>query len=94
MNSLSLSTTDKEMFIQIIQQSSRPIKDEFVNIGGKLTDLSTQKRKYSSHRDDPNLEVKSYHKLKRHHNHVTMPPPSIIIIIIMLSLSIIIIIIM
>ena len=36
MISLSLSATDEDRFIQLIQQSSNTIKDAFVRIGGKL----------------------------------------------------------
>ena len=34
MNSLSLSTTDEERFVQIFQQSFNTIKDDSVHIGG------------------------------------------------------------
>ena len=44
MNSLYLSTTDEEMLVQLIQQSSNTIKDSFVRIGGKLAELPNQKR--------------------------------------------------
>ena len=44
MNSLSLSSTDEESFIQLIQQSSNTIKDAFVHIGGKLAELHNQRR--------------------------------------------------
>ena len=33
---MSSSTNDEEILIQIIQQSSKSIKDYFVNIGGEL----------------------------------------------------------
>ena len=44
MNSLSSSTTDEERFIHLIQQSSNTIKDSFVHIGGKLSELPNQIR--------------------------------------------------
>ena len=44
MNSLSLSNTYEDRFIQIIQQSSNTIKDTFVHIGGKLAELPNQRR--------------------------------------------------
>ena len=44
MNSLSLSTTDEERFIRLIQKSSNNIKDTFVHIGGKLSELPNQRR--------------------------------------------------
>ena len=44
MNSLSSSTTDEDKFIQLIKQSPNTIKDAFVNIGGKLAELSNQIR--------------------------------------------------
>ena len=43
-DSLSSSTTDADRFIQLIQQSSNTIKDDFVNIGGKLAELPNQRR--------------------------------------------------
>ena len=43
MNSLSLSTTDEERLIQLIQQSSNTIKGAFVHIGGKLAELTNQR---------------------------------------------------
>ena len=36
---------------------------------------------YSSHRDDPNHEVTSYHKVKIYHHNFNMPPLYIIIVI-------------
>ena len=39
MDSLSLSNTNEESFIQLIQQSSNTINDAFVHIGGKLAEL-------------------------------------------------------
>ena len=39
MNSLSSSTTDGESLIQLIQQSSNTIKDDFVHIGGNFSEL-------------------------------------------------------
>ena len=44
MNSLSLSATDEERLIQLIQQSSNTIKDAFVHIGGNLAELPNQIR--------------------------------------------------
>ena len=44
MNSMSLSTTDEDRFIQFIQQSSNTIKDDFVHIGGKLAELPNQRK--------------------------------------------------
>ena len=44
MNSLSSFTTDEERLIQLIQQSSNTIKDAFVHIGGKLDELTNQRR--------------------------------------------------
>ena len=44
MNSLSLSNTDEDRFIQLIQKSSNTIKDAFVHIGGKLAELHNQRR--------------------------------------------------
>ena len=44
MNSLSLSNTDEDRFIQLIQQSSNAIKDAFVHIGGNLAELHNQIR--------------------------------------------------
>ena len=44
MNSLDLSTTKKDRFIQLIQQSSNTIKDAFEHIGGKLAELPNQRR--------------------------------------------------
>ena len=44
MNSLSLSTTNEDRFIQIIQQPSNTIKDAFVHIGGELAELPNQRR--------------------------------------------------
>ena len=44
MNSISLSTTDEDRFIQLIQQSSNTIKDAFVLIRGKLGKLPNQIR--------------------------------------------------
>ena len=44
MNSMSLSTTNKEILIQLIQQSSNNIKDAFVHIGRKLAELNNQRR--------------------------------------------------
>ena len=44
MNSMYLSTTDEDRFIQLIQQSSNTIKDAFVHIGGKLAELPNQIR--------------------------------------------------
>ena len=43
MNIMSLSTTDEERFIQINKQSSNTIKDSFVHIGGKSTELPLSK---------------------------------------------------
>ena len=42
--SLSLSTTNKERTIRLIQKSSNIIKDAFVYIGGKLAKLPNQRR--------------------------------------------------
>ena len=44
MNSLSSSTTYEDRFIQLIKKSSNTIKDAFVNIGGKLSELPNQRR--------------------------------------------------
>ena len=44
MDSLSLSNTNEESFIQLIQQSSNTIKDAFAHIGGKLAELPNQRR--------------------------------------------------
>ena len=43
-NSLSLSTTDEERLIQIIQKSPNTIKYAFVHIGGKLAKLPNKGR--------------------------------------------------
>ena len=43
MNSLTLSTNDEEMFIQLIQQSFNTIKDAFVQIEGNLDELLIQR---------------------------------------------------
>ena len=43
MKSLYLYTTYEERLIQLIKKSSNTIKDEFVQIGGKLAELSNQK---------------------------------------------------
>ena len=42
--SLSLSTTNEDRLIKLIQQSSNTIKDDFVHIGGKLAELPNQRR--------------------------------------------------
>ena len=44
MNSLSFSTNDEDMLIQIIQQPSNTIKNAFVNIGEKLAELPNQRK--------------------------------------------------
>ena len=44
MNSLSLSTTDEYMFIQLSKKLSNTINDAFVHIGGKLSELPNQRR--------------------------------------------------
>ena len=44
MNSLSLSTTDEEMFMKIIKQPSKTIKYDFVKIGRKLAEIPNQRR--------------------------------------------------
>ena len=44
MISLSLSTTDEDRLIQLLQQSPNTIKDAFVHIGGKLAELPNQRR--------------------------------------------------
>ena len=44
MNNLSSSTNDEYRLIQLIQQSPNTIKDAFVHIGGKLAELSNQRR--------------------------------------------------
>ena len=44
MNSLSLSTTDEDRLIQILQQSPNTIKYDFVHIGVKLAELPNQRR--------------------------------------------------
>ena len=44
MKIMSSSTTYEESLIQLIQQSSNTIKDEFVQIGGKLAKLTNQSR--------------------------------------------------
>ena len=43
-NIMSPYNTNKEIFIQIIQQSSNNIKDSSVQIGGKLAELPNQRR--------------------------------------------------
>ena len=42
--SLYLYITDEERLIQIIQQYSNTIKDAFVHIGGKFSELPNQRR--------------------------------------------------
>ena len=42
--SLSSSTTTEDRFIQLIQQSSNTVKDIFVHIGGKISELPNQIR--------------------------------------------------
>ena len=44
MNSMSSSTTNEQIIIQLNQQSSNTIKDAFVNIEGKLAELPNQRR--------------------------------------------------
>ena len=44
MNILPSSITNKDRFIQLIQQSSNTIKDSFVHIGRKLDELLNQRR--------------------------------------------------
>ena len=44
MNSLYSSTTDEDRFIQIVQKSSNTIKDAFVHVGGKLSELPNKRR--------------------------------------------------
>ena len=44
MKNLYSSTTDEQMFIQLIKQSSNTIKDSFVQIGGKLANLPNHRR--------------------------------------------------
>ena len=44
MNSLYLSTTNAESFIKVIKQYSNTIKDTFLHIGGKLSELHNQGR--------------------------------------------------
>ena len=44
MNSLISSTTNEGMLIQLIQQSSNTIKDDFVYVGGKFDKLPNQRR--------------------------------------------------
>ena len=44
MNSLSLSNTDEDRFIHLIQQSPNTIKGAFVHIGGKLAELHNHRR--------------------------------------------------
>ena len=43
-NSLSLSTTNEDRLIQLLQQSPNTIKDDFVHIGVKLAELPNQRR--------------------------------------------------
>ena len=42
MNSLSLSPTEKYMFIKLVNMSSITLKDKFSNIRGKLGELRNQ----------------------------------------------------
>ena len=44
MKSLSLSTTDEDRLIQLLQQSPNTIKDAFVHIGNFLAELTNQRR--------------------------------------------------
>ena len=44
MNSLSLSNTDEDRLIQLLQQSPNTIKDAFVHLGGKLAKMPNQQR--------------------------------------------------
>ena len=44
MNSLSLSTSDKDRFIKLIQKSSNTIKDDFLHVGRKLAELPNKGR--------------------------------------------------
>ena len=44
MKSLSLSNTNEERFTQLVQQSSNTTKYYFVHIGGKLSELTNQRR--------------------------------------------------
>ena len=44
MNSLYSSTTYEDRFIQLIQQSTKNIKDAFVHVGVKLAKLPNQRR--------------------------------------------------
>ena len=44
MNSLYLSTTNEDRFIQLILQTSNTIKGDSVHIGGKLAELPNQRR--------------------------------------------------
>ena len=41
---MASSTTNEDRFIQLIQQSYNAVKDAFVHIGGKLSELTTQRR--------------------------------------------------
>ena len=43
MNSLSLSTTNEDRLIQLIQQSPNTIKDAFLHIGGNFSGLPNQR---------------------------------------------------
>ena len=44
MNSLSLSITNEDRFIQLLRQSPNTTKDAFVHIGGKLAELPNTRR--------------------------------------------------